>query len=586
MFSIRSPHPGEGGIGLFQALRSTGWRRTGAFNVLAAFVSGLVLLCCLIVSAVQPGSSLRSDTVLFYGNCETSRYLNIMLHLVLNIVSSAVLASSNYFMQILNAPSREEIDSAHRCLSSLEIGIPSLKNLPFLSGFKQCFWVLLVITSLPIHLFFNSAIYETTYEGSSWNLTIATEQFLQGAPFFLPGASLAPSGRPSLVYNASVNDSYPHSEWEFSPWRWYWHSSYGRFTEISEYWNESSPIHQAFLEMSGPLRGGQRDRWVRLSSKECRQEYCPCNPRQSYGDVVVVVDAGSDRGGWTRAEVYADPENDLPNFTKSDLDQHIPRDESNSLWYYTQCTHNRMVFESLDNTFCLEPDRDRTTVCSGALGYYWDRFQARDVWTSGVSGTDEYDRVMMTSPEETWSIMFKNWTGPAKTMEQRLGYNDSFSTLSVAYCLAHRGPTEKCKVNAANNLILVTMICIFCKVGICTLVVVTLSAESLVTPGDAINSFLRQPDLTTLGVSSGDVGDLHRLEYALPHPFTKDSDEYAFVSPIPTARPWQQNRRKVVSTMTRSAWWRAYTPITTSLAMLTFLTVQAYRGNNQSLLVS
>ncbi|KAK8108190.1 uncharacterized protein PG998_010203 [Apiospora kogelbergensis] len=575
MLSISSPQPGGGQTGFFQALRSTGWRRTGAFNALAAFASGFVLLCCLIISASRPESSLQSDTVLFYGSCKNSRYLNIILHLTLNIVSSAVLGSSNYFMQILNAPSREEINLAHRKLSSLEIGIPSLKNLPFLSRFKQCLWALLIITSLPIHLLFNSAIYETAYEGSAWNLTIATEQFLHGASFFLPGASLAPGGRPSPVYNTTVMDS------TYSEWDKYWYSSYGKFTEISEYWNESSSIHRAFSEMTGSLRGEGRDPWDHLSSKECRREYCSCSSRQNYGDVIVIVDAGPNRDGWIRAEVYADPQDDLPNLTKTNLDQHIPRDDLNSLWYYTQCTHHKRPSDTLEDVSCEEPSHGDNAVCSGALGYYWDRMQhnPRGIWQADA--LREYDQNMMKSSEEAWSIMFKNRTGPFSTIEQKLGYNDSFSTLSVAYCLAHRGPTEKCKVNVANNILLVVVICVFCKVSICTLVVVLLPAESLVTPGDAINSFLCQPDVTTSGVS-GDVGDFHRLEYALPHPLAEISDEYAFVSHVPRARAWQQKRRRICSIMPRSAWWRAYAPVAASLVVLTILTVMAYEGNNHN----
>lgn len=201
-------HDDERATEILKPLRSTGWKRTEAWSIIAASAAGTILLCCVIASISQPGSSLQEDTLLFNDSCDTSRYLNIGLHLLINLVSSAVLASSNYFMQILNAPSRHKIDQTHLTLSSVEIGIPSLKNMHFLSSFQQWFWALLIMTSLPIHLLFNSSVYETSFEGSTWQLTISAEEFLHGSQFFPPGARLAPAGSASpILHNPLWNSS-------------------------------------------------------------------------------------------------------------------------------------------------------------------------------------------------------------------------------------------------------------------------------------------------------------------------------------------------------------------------------------------
>ncbi|KAK8038556.1 hypothetical protein PG993_006967 [Apiospora rasikravindrae] len=549
--------------GRFQSLRSTGWRRTGAWNVLAASTAGIVILCSLLVSVSQPDSSLRNDTVLFHGSCDYSRNLNIGLHLLINLVSSAVLASSNYFMQILNAPSRHEVNQAHRVLSSLDIGIPSVKNLIFVSGRKRWFWMLILITSWPIHLFFNSSIYETKVAGSTWQLTIAAESFLHGSPFFPPGASLAAAGSPSPIdYNSTAN--IPETGLGS-----YWRTSYGDSTNLSEYWDDSSPTRRKLSQISRDVKKGEQDGlWKRLESKDCRQEYCFLKPREKYGDVVVVVKAGANTTGWTRTEVYADPHNRLPEWSNR-----LPPHDVNSLWYSTQCSHQRSLPDNLNEGY--HTNLTNESPCTGALGSYWDAYYWIDY--------SEYKLKELENQEE-WSILFKNWTGPAKALEEFVGYNSSFNGLEVEYCLADIAPSRGCKVIMANNLLLVTIICVCLKVIICTTVVGKLPDESLVTPGDVLDSFLSDPDSTTLGLGTYDIHDVYRMEFHLPCPLTLNiSEESRGPSiPVPRARGWQPKRRRILSAIPRSAWWRAYAPILAALSFLSYFTANAYLGNENS----
>ncbi|KAI1847360.1 hypothetical protein JX266_006585 [Neoarthrinium moseri] len=92
--------------------------------VVAAFFIPLV-----IVASVKAGG--LNKTLMFYsGRCGTgsASRLNLALHLLLNILSTAILASSNFFMQILNAPTRDEVIEAHSRGSWLDIGVPSWRN--------------------------------------------------------------------------------------------------------------------------------------------------------------------------------------------------------------------------------------------------------------------------------------------------------------------------------------------------------------------------------------------------------------------------------------------------------------------------
>ncbi|KAK7921560.1 hypothetical protein PG985_009582, partial [Apiospora marii] len=545
---------------MYRPFLSTGWRRTGSWNILAASIAGIILLCCFTASISRSGSSISDNTNLFEGSCDTSRHLNVALHLLINLVSSAVLASSNYFMQILNAPSRHEIDRAHHTLSSLDIGIPSLKNLRFLSNFKRCFWALLLITSLPIHLMFNSSVYETSFEGSEWQLTIAAEQFLHGSRFFAPGARLAPAGSASpIIYSSHWNKTAVTEEPTAGDEYYSSVARYGTDVEISDYWNESSPINQKLNNITRDIITWEQDhRWVNLTSKACRLEYVSCRPRTWYNDVVVVVETADNFAGWTRTEVYADPYDELPGWK-----HHIPRDEVNSLWYSTKCAS----FVYLNDTMGEDPkcsEWGNPEPCRGVLGSVHDY------------DPEEYQ-------QEEWSITFHNRSATGQSWDERLGYDARFNHLNVKYCMADLAAANRCKVIVANSLILVTLLCVFFKVAICTVIVRRLSAESLVTPGDAIDSFLSEPDPATLALGATDIHDAQRLEFSLPYPLGRVAEDYEALSSTALARKWQRKGRRIMNTLPRSAWWRPYAPILLFLSLLLLLTIAAYLGNHNNL---
>ncbi|RGP63933.1 hypothetical protein FSPOR_8260 [Fusarium sporotrichioides] len=105
---------------------------------------------------------------------------------------SCVLASSNFFMQLLSSPTRSEIDKAHKANRALKIGVQSLRNVFWTSKIKFICWMTFFVSSFPLHLFFNSAVFSTQYLGSDWHLTIASSGFVDGAKFWGSGAALWP----------------------------------------------------------------------------------------------------------------------------------------------------------------------------------------------------------------------------------------------------------------------------------------------------------------------------------------------------------------------------------------------------------
>ena len=116
------------------------------------------------------------------GKCSDIKTWDLWFHLGINVLSSTLLAASNYTMQCLSAPVREEIDKGHRERIAFDIGIPSLKNLRRISRIKLILWGLLAVSSIPLHLVYNSVVF-STLSTHSYVVLLVTSEFLSGAPF-------------------------------------------------------------------------------------------------------------------------------------------------------------------------------------------------------------------------------------------------------------------------------------------------------------------------------------------------------------------------------------------------------------------
>ena len=128
-----------------------GWR----FGIISGSVSVFVVLVLNLsftLWTLSRGGIENQRGILHDGDCDEVRKLNIVAHLIINIFSTVILASSNYCMQCLSAPTRAEIDKEHAQGKWLDVGIPSLRNLRRISRKRALLWILLGVSSLPLHL--------------------------------------------------------------------------------------------------------------------------------------------------------------------------------------------------------------------------------------------------------------------------------------------------------------------------------------------------------------------------------------------------------------------------------------------------
>ncbi|KAJ5165820.1 hypothetical protein N7492_006116 [Penicillium capsulatum] len=136
---------------------------------LCAKATTILLLINLVLFAVAAGMSRKypentgflSWAVIYKGSCTSSEMWGVVLHLVINILSTGILAASNNCMQTLVAPSRQEIDKSHARHQWLDIGRASVRNLFAISWYRLALWTILMITATPFHLLYNSVVIQS-----------------------------------------------------------------------------------------------------------------------------------------------------------------------------------------------------------------------------------------------------------------------------------------------------------------------------------------------------------------------------------------------------------------------------------------
>ncbi|KAJ5954344.1 hypothetical protein N7501_008623 [Penicillium viridicatum] len=137
--------------------------------LLCAKATTALLLLNIIFIAVAAGlsngnaenSAFSSFQVMYKGSCVLSKRWNIALHLIINVLSTGILGASNYCMQSLVAPSREEVDKHHARGRWLDIGCSSVRNLFVIGRSRLALWLVLLVTAIPFHLLYNSMVFES-----------------------------------------------------------------------------------------------------------------------------------------------------------------------------------------------------------------------------------------------------------------------------------------------------------------------------------------------------------------------------------------------------------------------------------------
>lgn len=229
------------------------------------------------------------------------------------------------------------------------------------------------------------------------------------------------------------------------------------------------------------------------------------------------------------------------NETYSDLWQkYLPTSEQNSLWFTGYCLTWGLVGvngEGFSAPAC-------ENYCIGPLGLADALLEVEGSTGLYMSGTT-LDRKVARPTGSSWTIP---WVSDGKWAENQdisrpFYRDDDLADLNVRYCLVEeQEPT--CKVGLMTPLLGVTTLCVVLKVILCIVVVAKLSDQPLVTPGDAIESFIVTPDPITLGKATLTAQDCSKKH---------DASEFA-----PGPRQWKKTWRYWASGVPGWAWARTY----------------------------
>jgi hypothetical protein len=157
-----------------------GWRTGALTAALLAAISLLINFVVLIWLGIHShGSSLVH---LYRGDCTKVERTDLWVHLAINVLSTLLLGGSNYCMQCLVAPTRADIDRAHARGKFLDVGVPSVRNLGSVPRYKKILWWALGLSSVPLHLMYNSSFYKSIAT-NDYNLYFVRQDFVDGKPF-------------------------------------------------------------------------------------------------------------------------------------------------------------------------------------------------------------------------------------------------------------------------------------------------------------------------------------------------------------------------------------------------------------------
>jgi hypothetical protein len=127
-------------------------KRNRALLLQASIVGTILVInfALTVFTATHFGVS-RGVGSIYQGDCVTVQRLDTCAHLLINLLGTGMLMASNYCMQLQAAPTRENVDQAHKSGYWLDIGVPSVRNLRWVSKSRQLCWLLLAVSSVPIH---------------------------------------------------------------------------------------------------------------------------------------------------------------------------------------------------------------------------------------------------------------------------------------------------------------------------------------------------------------------------------------------------------------------------------------------------
>lgn len=128
-----------------------GMKLCAAAACIALLVNIILAITAFSIGYSRPKQDGIATVSLYEGSCTTTKQSSIGLHLLINVLGTIILSTSNYCAQFVAAPTRYDVDRAHCQRSWMDIGVPSHRNIGKLTKRHKLMWATLVVTTFPIH---------------------------------------------------------------------------------------------------------------------------------------------------------------------------------------------------------------------------------------------------------------------------------------------------------------------------------------------------------------------------------------------------------------------------------------------------
>ncbi|KAK2681218.1 hypothetical protein RAB80_003011 [Fusarium oxysporum f. sp. vasinfectum] len=144
----------------------TGWRAGVAANMFLTFLILVASVACLALASAQ-GHMSTWESLLMEGSSTTVEGIARGILAAVNVFAIILIAGANYVVQILNSPTRAEVDNAHSAFKWLDIGIPSLRNMSLISSTRATLSGIMMAFALLSQVIYNSIIITTEHAEKS-----------------------------------------------------------------------------------------------------------------------------------------------------------------------------------------------------------------------------------------------------------------------------------------------------------------------------------------------------------------------------------------------------------------------------------
>ncbi|KAF8542363.1 hypothetical protein BDD12DRAFT_876690 [Trichophaea hybrida] len=436
-------------------LASVSWRMgilLGSISVSLIFLLNL----SIIIWAISKYPLVGGLGTIISGSCDKVKTMSTWIHVGINTLSTIALASSNYTQQVLMSPTRKEIDTAHKEGQWLDIGIPSVRNMRYI-GRRAWLWWSIGLTSIPLHLLYNSAVF-STLSANSYTVTLIPEKvFKATTPPQLFGFF-----KNSSPFNPTLSDKYSSISNDYK-------LLYNRYSTLINLTTTALDTHTLSLDSYySYLAKDSNNKELQLMLQKYKQLLN--NSRSRYSEVESVM---------TQINNVREPDLDKRHWTQHAAKICINAYNSNIL---SRKTDLMIVIKGEDtfarksmrvNAFSLLPQY--WIGCSQA----WQEENNRNCTDNFRVGTSHVDAIVSdVNSGNEWAIN---------------GYG------VVKECWAEKRGAD-CRLQFSTTLLWIVIVCNFIKALCMILSLLMHDFIPLATLGDAIQSFMREPDPTTAGI--------------------------------------------------------------------------------------